>query len=125
MKAQKQGREPGGFSFKALAHQKPLALPLAEHEGFRRGELGCLLSWGFDNPKSTPRFLMSVTSQLRGLFCLRSDTRTRRHGVYIVAGDYGGSDGQGSNGPAGGELAALRTVEFGLGWRVPKQSLTN
>jgi hypothetical protein len=28
MKAQKQGREPGGFSFKALAHQKPLALPL-------------------------------------------------------------------------------------------------
>jgi hypothetical protein len=59
MKAQKQGREPGGFSFKALAHQKPLALPLAEHEGFRRGELGCLLSSGFDNPKSTPRFLMS------------------------------------------------------------------
>jgi hypothetical protein len=24
-----------------------------------------------------------------------------------------------------GELAALRTVEFGLGWRVPKQLLTN
>ena len=72
MKAQKQGREPGAFSFKALAHQKPLALPLAEHEGFRRGELGCLLSLAFDNPKSTPRFLMSVTSQLRGFFvCVR------------------------------------------------------
>ena len=71
MKAQKQGREPGGF-IKALAHQKPLALPRAEHEGFRRGELGCLLSLGFDNPKSTPRFLMSVTSQLRGFFvCVR------------------------------------------------------
>jgi hypothetical protein len=71
MKAQKQGREPGGFSFKALAHQKPLALPLVEHEGFRRGELSCLLSLGFDS-KSTPRFLMSVTSQLRGFFvCVR------------------------------------------------------
>ena len=43
MKAQKQGREPGGFSFKALAHQKPLALPLAEHESLRCGKLYRLL----------------------------------------------------------------------------------
>jgi hypothetical protein len=69
---------PPGYGLNTLSYEQPLALPLAEREGFRRHELGRLLIRRLDKPEEYAPVLYEGDSPVSGLFGRHPDARTQR-----------------------------------------------